>query len=277
MKSCVLFSVNVESVNKLYVLREYLDMLKTHFSDNKIFVGISYKAHITVEDIINEYNLDCEIIRLVDESMHVSSDAASFQLALNIMNQSSEKYDIIWFVHTKGGYNDRDAERKLYLTEFFPQKNYIEEKFKELEYLGVFGYRSIAYSWDKHENFFKIRGSLYNERFVKDLWNDEPTNIFKHSFCELLIIETMYAMKAKIMYTFLEEYPEFLTTPLNKFIDDRYYFEGEICNFIPTRMGYYPATIQKTLLYSNINTQTFVDNWVNKNKLEHFKDYHLTV
>lgn len=277
MKSCVLLSVGVESEDKLYVLRECLDTLKSYFFDSKVFVGINCKAHADIERIVDEYNLNCQTARLVDESMYVAGDPSSFQLALRMMNESVEKYDVVWFMHTKGGHNARNEERRLYLTEFFPKRNYIEEKFKELEKLGVLGYRAVYYNWNDHEHHFKIRGSLYDDRFVKDLWNDAPSKIFKHSFCELIVIETMFAMRAEIMYTFLEEYPEFLDTPINKFMDSRYYFEGEICNFIPTRMGYYPATIQKHLWSSNIDPQSLVNKWIDKNKLEHFRNYHLTV
>jgi hypothetical protein len=78
-------------------------------------------------------------------------------------------------------------------------------------------------------------------------------------------------MKAKIIYDFIEKYPKFLTSKLRK-----YFFECEFCNILPTRLGYYPATILGNYLYYYDITQdlsSLVDTWISENNLSHLKEY----
>lgn len=275
IKSCVVFSVSVASSDKLFVLEEFLDTLQKYYSDTKIFIGINITAHPDIESIIARYDLDCEVQRLKDERLYVSADPAGYQLALKMFLNSKEKFDVIWFMHTKGGYNPRDMERKLYLENFYPKKEYIENKFKQLPKLGVYGYRGIKYDWIHKHPYLQSKRDILTERLVQDIWGDAPSKLFKYSICPLLIIETMFAMRAEIMYKFLEEYPEFLHTPMNKLTQEteaRYYFEGEICNFIPTRMGYYPAVIERNLFLKKEDAQPLVREWISEND---FKEYEL--
>lgn len=270
MKSCVLFACGINSDNKLYVLQEYVDMLTKQFSDCDIYAGINFGSSVQTEHILESAGLNITYERLIDEKFHVTSDASSFQLAMKLMINSGQTYDVVWFVHTKGGHNSRDSIRQLYIQNFFPKRHYIERKFSELEHLGVFGYRAGHYNWN-NEITDKCLG--VSHRIIRDIWDDARIEALPYKFCKYIVIETMFAMKAEILYKYLEAYPDFFDTPINMFPTGRWFIELELCNIIPTRMGYYPVvfddyhhTFRKSLQYT-------IDNWIEENKLEHLKNY----
>jgi hypothetical protein len=53
----------------------------------------------------------------------------------------------------------------------------------------------------------------------------------------------------------------------------RYYFEGEICNFIPTRMGYYPAVMVRQLWASGDDATVPVRQWITENGFDEYLGY----
>lgn len=270
VRSCVLFAVGITEESKLYVLEEYLTMLKDNFSDCDIYTGINYGAHAKVESMLQASGLNVRYQRLLDSTFHVPSDASSYQLALKLMMSSDTEYEVTWFVHTKGGHNERDSIRQLYIDEFFPKRKYIENKFAELEYLGVFGYRAGHYNWNNETN---DKCLSISDRLIRDIWDDEPTTLFPNTFCKYIVIETMFAMRTEILYKYLTEYPEFFTTPINKFPTGRWFIELELCNIIPTRMGYYPVVFYDYDSYIGKDLQFTIDDWVEMNQLIHLKKY----
>ena len=270
MSSCVLFAAGVNADDKLYVLREYVEMLQRNFSDCDIYAGINFGAHSSTESILEDAGLQITYERLEDESFHVTSDASSFQLALKLMMQSHKQYDVVWFVHTKGGHNSRDNIRQLYMDGFFPKRQYIEQKFAELEHLGVFGYRAGHYNWNNEEND-KCLG--VSDRLIRDIWDGIPTETMPHTFCKYIVIETMFAMRSEILHRFVAAYPEFFDTQINKFPTGRWFIELELCNIIPTRMGYYPTVFYDFDNHLLKDLQFTIDDWIEQNKLEHLREY----
>jgi hypothetical protein len=270
LKTCVLFAVGIGPNTKLIVLHEYLTMLKQNFADSKIYAGINLTANLNVEPMLDQSGLDLEFKRVTDPNFHVDSDASAYQLALKMMMESGEKYDVVWFVHTKGGFHERDDIRQLYMENFFPRRKYIETKFEELEHLGVFGYRAGHYNWNNETNDKCLDIS---DRLIRDIWDGKPTPTLPYSYCKYIIVETMFAMKADILYKFLEEYPEFFDTHINRFPTGKWFIELELCNIIPTRMGYYPVVFNDYDDYIHKNLQFTIDNWIEENKLYHLSDY----
>jgi hypothetical protein len=270
MSSCVLFAAGVNADDKLYVLHEYVEMLQQNFSDCDIYAGINLDANHSTESILEDSGLQITYERLQDEIFHVTSDASSFQVALKLMMQSQKKYDVVWFVHTKGGHNSRDSIRQLYMDGFFPKRKYIETKFAELEYLGVFGYRAGHYNWNNEEN---DKCLSISDRLIRDVWDGVSTEVMPYTFCKYIVIETMFAMNAEILYKYLEAYPEFFETPINRFPTGRWFIELELCNIIPTRMGYYPVVFYDYHDGFKKDLQFTIDNWIEENKLDHLQEY----
>ena len=73
MSSCVLFAAGVNADDKLYVLREYVEMLQQNFSDCDIYAGINFGAHSSTESILEDAGLQITYERLEDESFHVTA------------------------------------------------------------------------------------------------------------------------------------------------------------------------------------------------------------
>lgn len=84
----------------------------------------------------------------------------------------------------------------------------------------------------------------------------------------------MFAIRGSILHSFMDNYPEFFTTSLNKFETGRWFIELELCNIVPTRMGYYPATIELGDWAKGESLKPFTDTWIQKNKLNHLEDYY---
>jgi hypothetical protein len=129
MKSCVVFAISIFNRDKLYVLREFLDTFTENFSDCDLYVGINYNSIPEVEQVLQDYSLNMKVVRLLSSELYCGSDASAYQIALKLLKAGIEQYDMYWFAHTKGAVNDRPYERKLYLTELFGDREYIEELF----------------------------------------------------------------------------------------------------------------------------------------------------
>jgi len=267
-KSCIILGVSIEADTKLYVLHEILTMIKLQYSDCKVFIGINYGCNNLVETIIDSYGLDSTYERLLDQSLHTGSDDSAYQLALKLFYADPTQYDVCWFVHTKGGFNSRDVERHTYINDFFSRRNEIETKFQKHEYLGVYGYRAGEYWVDKTN---PVAPHITNS-FMRALWSDEPIiDDFTCEFCHVIIVETMFALNAKLMYKFLNRYSNFFDTKLR-----RYFFECEISNFLSTRSGYYQGIVKGN--WSNgLSMQPMINEWISKNQLAHLETYKQTV
>ncbi len=267
-KSCIILGVSIEADTKLYVLHEILTMIKMQYSDCKVFIGINYGCNHLVEAIIDSYELNSTYERLLDQSLHTASDDSAYQLALKLFYADPTRYDVCWFVHTKGGFNSRDVERHTYIHDFFGRRDQIESKFQNHEYLGVYGYRAGEY-WIDHSN--PVEPHITNS-FMHALWSTEPViDDFTCEFCHVIIVETMFALNAKLMYKFLDRYSNFFDTKLR-----RYFFECEISNFLSTRSGYYQGLVKGNWA-TGASMQPMIDEWISKNQLTYLETYKQTV
>jgi hypothetical protein len=263
-KSCVIFAVSINREDKLYVLHDFLRLIKSKYDDCKVFIGINYDNHIDIENIIDSYNLNTVYERLHDGSKYTASDDSAYQLALKLFYADPIRYDVCWFMHTKGGFNERDVQRKLYIENFYENRLFIESKFSQLPKLGVYGYRAINYFEDPNN---PVRPYITN-KFMEALWNKGPIDNFSCSICKILIIETMFALNASLIYKFLDSYSEeFFNIKLRHF-----FFECEMTNFLATRSGYYPA-IMRGHLMTEANMDPIIDEWIEENQLTHLQEY----
>jgi len=263
IKSCIIFSISIVRDDKLYVLREYLQLIKDLYSECKVFIGINYGSHADIETIIDSYNLNTVYARLTEHYMYTGSDDSAYQIALKLFYQDPTCYDVCWFMHTKGGFNERTVERELYIDKFFTKKDFIESKFAQLTELGVFGYRAGEY-WSDPLN--PVEPHITNN-FMRAFWSDYKIDNFNYTFCKMIIVETMFALRASLLYSFLNTYPEFFYTKLRK-----YFFECEITNFLSTRSGYFPA-ILKGNIFTEASMDPLVDEWIADNNLNHLSKY----
>lgn len=264
IKSCVIFAVSVQKEERLYVLHEFMQLIKMYYSDCKIFIGINYGMHPDIESIIDSYELNVLYKRLSESSMYTASDDSAYQVALKLFYDDPVKYDVCWFMHTKGAFNERPTERGLYINNFYTKRLSIEDKFANLEHLGVYGYRAIDYHGIDPNN--PVEPHITN-RFMKAFWSESNIDNFNARICNVIIIETMFALKASLIYKFLDTYPEFFDTVIRMF-----FFECEISNFLSTRSGYYPAIVTGNA-FTGMKMDAVINKWIADNQLTHLQEY----
>jgi len=82
MKSCIIFSCSIFDTTRLFVLHQFMQTFKKHYSDCDIYIGINPGSVPTVINIIDSYNLNT-IIEHVPIHMYSESDASGYQSALH--------------------------------------------------------------------------------------------------------------------------------------------------------------------------------------------------
>ena len=80
---------------------EFLDVLRRHHADSKIFVGVNHGSCETWYHLLADSGLDLEVCRPGAQNV-TRSEAASYLAALDGFRHSSEQFHLVWFGHTKG-------------------------------------------------------------------------------------------------------------------------------------------------------------------------------
>lgn len=263
MRSCVVFAVSIFHPEKLYVLREFLDTFKTKFSDCDYYIGINYGSISEIEDVVANYGLRAKVIRLTNKALYNGSDASAYQIALTLLRDSKQQYDVCWFAHTKGAVNDRPVERSMYLTDLFGNRQPIEELFQSYSCLGSYALRGVSIGAGGD-----VWASFNNDHYV-EICSNKVTNSLKYTHINWSYIETMYAIKGNAVQAFLENAPqEFYNTK----IQDPCYFEI-IFPWIASRCGYFPYIKNNRCFWGSIDLKDITKQWIEENNLQHLNNY----
>lgn len=78
-----------------------LATLARHHADSKIFVGINHGSCPAWEEAVRRSGLDVEVCPAAT-GITTDSDVAGFLAALDALRRSEERFDLVWFGHTKG-------------------------------------------------------------------------------------------------------------------------------------------------------------------------------
>jgi hypothetical protein len=240
-----------------------MDTFKEHFSDADFYIGINYGSHLLVEPIIESYGLSTNITRLENEDLYCGSDASAYQLALKNLKQSSKKYDIYWFCHTKGSVNSRRYERSLYISELFSKRYDIELMFQNNSMLGSYGLRGVS-SGAAGDQWM----SFNNDHDI-EICSNKKYDSLQYNHINWSYIETMYVIKKEAVESFLK-----LTT--DKFYDekikDKCYFEISF-PWIASRCGYFPYIKQNICFWGHKDLKNITEEWINENNLYNITHY----
>lgn len=264
MKSCVIFAVSIFSEHKLYVLREFLDTFSNNFKDCDFYIGINYGSISYVENVILDYNFNLKMERLNDSNLYCKSDASVYQLALRLLKESGNSYDMCWFAHTKGGVNERDVERNIYIKDLYEKRYEIENFFNINDNIGSYGLRGLGPVgaggdvWANFNNDHHIE--ICSNKIVGDL---------KYTHVNWSYIDTMYVIKGSIVNYFLQISPiNFYKTKIN----EPCYFEV-IFPWIASRCGYFPYVKQEKSYWGDNNLKNITNEWIEENNLFELKKY----
>ena len=257
--SCVIFSCTILSIERLFVLQDFIKEFKKDFIDCDFYVGINHNSIREVEATITSSNLKLKGMMRATEDLYTNSDASGYQLALKLAKLSSTEYETYWFIHTKSGVNEHsDYLRQWYIDNFLAHRYYIENFLQKHTNIGSYGMLSRAYNPKEH----------YQEQ-------DTEINLFKNvlssdlpcTHANFFYIHTIYAIKGILVDKFFN-----LTTDIwfNMRLD-RYYFEG-IFPFIVSRLGYFPYVSNSIDLEGN-NIVELNRLWIAENKLDAYTNY----
>lgn len=212
------------------MLKDFIDSFKIHHKESHFYVGINYNSIREVESILDSSGLNITKIRLERADLYTGSDASAYQIALKLLKESNNRYQLYWFCHTKGAVHNKTKIRELYIKELFSKEEQIRNLFQRKERLGTYALRGASKSatgikWDSFIADHYI--ALSENKITKEL----PRKHVNWSY-----IETMFVMRGELVDLFLElSKTEFYDTK----IENRYYFEI-VLPWICTRAGYFP-------------------------------------
>jgi len=262
MKTCVIYAASIFDVTKLNVVDDFFSMFKTHFHDADFYIGINYSSIPTLEDEIRKHGLNCQFRRLENANLYTKTDASAYQIALQLLRESGNTYDIYWFAHTKGSVNAREGVRSLYFDEMFSQRKVIEDMFEKNPLLG---------SWGLRGNSISAAGVEWKNYNV-DLYVPICVNVlnppFNYTHINWSYIETLYVLKKEAVEAYLKVLPEqFFNNTLNP-----WYFET-VMAWVPSRCGYFPYVKIKKDFWERCDLTTITKQWIDENKLTQLEGY----
>jgi hypothetical protein len=205
----------------------YLGLLRYYHPDSKLFIGMNHGSDPAWEGNFRESGLDAEV-RWARPEVGDFWDATGFQTALEGFHLNNERFDLVWFGHTKGG---SQAEFSTYvLWRFAVQRNYwtrraaVESMFEDPK-IGVFAPHWCPLpppSWGPEFSAFL---HIYRDRCA-------PLGLHARG--------TFYVMRDQIVRDFCDAVGcEFFRTPLGAFGASRYLFEIGIPS-VASMQGYEP-------------------------------------
>jgi hypothetical protein len=252
-KSCILFACTILSEDRLHVLTEFIEQFQLNFSDSDLFIGINPGSIPVVEELILDSGLRIKAMSRVSEELYTESDASAYQLALNLLKQSGDRYEYCWFVHTKGGVNSHsDYLRKWYIDNFLEDRFRIENLMRDFPNIGSYAMLGVEFDCNR----------TYSEQDeLLPIFSKEVTKDFPFPFIEYFYIHTLYVIKGNIMENFFSILPqEWFNTKLN-----RYYFEG-VFPFLVSRTGYLPF-LSNTRSMNGVDLKAVQSSWILNNNL----------
>jgi hypothetical protein len=212
----------------------YLGLLRYHHPDSRIFLGVNHGSHPEPIAAVRESGLDVEICH-VPPQIDVNSDAGGFLAALAAFARCEERFDLVWFGHTKGASraDDRDYRHTRFLQErrFWARRAEVETIFAEPT-IGLFAPQFIpppTYPWSG-----PWRG-----------WLDELAalqRIYRARYPPLGLnaLDTFFVLRAEIVRAFCDAVsPWFFQTDPADYGASRWFFEMAFPS-IASMQGYEP-------------------------------------
>jgi len=248
--SCVILACSIFSKDRLFVLREFLKSIEKNFSESDVYIGINYSSIAEVEEVIKEYNINCTLSRLEDESRYSQSDASAYQLALKLLKDSNKKYEYYWFVHTKSGVNSHsDYLRTWYIEKLIGRKTHIEDFLSHNRDFGSYGLLGLEF--DENRNYQETDTEIH-------LFENIKTEALKYNHAPFFYIHSLYVVNRDCIQTFFDNISDrWFSSKL-----DRYYFEG-VFPFVVSRSGYIPYLANRISCIGT-DLKPIIDNWISK-------------
>ena len=215
MKHCVVFAAFCPPTDVARrVSAVTIERLKAHHAESDIYIGFQPDAD---PDIQNAYVASGLKVRCCDVEQHlvIDSDASAFIAALALLRSSTERYDVIWFAHTKG------ASR-----ETFEEYNYVRDNLDR----NFWSRRSEAEAILRNPTIGVIGQHLiaahHQEHLVSAERLHQLAKLPYRGLC-FTIFQTHYVMSGRVVHAFLNSCEEkFFSSHLKHELGfSRFFFE----------------------------------------------------
>jgi hypothetical protein len=212
----------------------YLGLLRYHHPDSRIFLGVNHGSHPDPVAAVLASGLDVQVCPVAPE-IDVTSDAGGFLAALEAFQRSDERFDLVWFGHTKGA-SRADAPyyrhiRLLLERRFWARRAEIETIFADPR-IGLFAPQfnpSPTYPWPG-----PWRGWLDELAALQRIYRD------RYPPLGLNALDTFFVLRGEILRAFCDAvWPWFFRTDPADYGASRWFFEMAFPS-IATMQGYEP-------------------------------------
>ncbi|MBU1349404.1 class I SAM-dependent methyltransferase [Patescibacteria group bacterium] len=215
-RTAVVFASYIPDGDGLQLGRKYLEAMKKGFSDCDIYIGIN-PSPMEAEWI---ETIKCLLPKakwqVTPGALTLDSDASAYQTALHVLKGEKNKYDLVWFGHTKGVVSKRYNIAERYINEFFGKREEIEKIFDFPKY-GCYGLEAAIRPYPLEDYI-----SEYFDRKISQL--------------DIMYLYSFYVLRGDIIDKFLENCQDSF---FSKKINDRYYFERDFYQY-SFNLGYLP-------------------------------------
>jgi hypothetical protein len=212
----------------------YLGLLRYHHPDSRIFLGVNHGSEPTLVEAATAMGLDIQICPVAPE-IAVNSDVGGFLAALEGFYRSPERFDLVWFGHTKGASQPRYADYRLlrYWQErgFWARRDAVEERFRD----PTIGLWTMNYNltptypfprpWQGWDDELAALQRIYRDRFP-------PVG--------LNALDTFFVLRAEIVRAFCDAVGDgFFRLDPHEYGASRWFFEMAFPS-IASMQGYEP-------------------------------------
>lgn len=207
------------------VLEENLRLLAQYHGDSRVFVGLQPDFDPQAEALLR--NASFEVGR-VDPRGVVDSDLSGYVRALDLLRRSGDRFDVLWFAHTKGAsrktFEEYDFIREILEREFWSRRADAERVFAD-DVTGVIGYHLAPAQFD-HQ--------------VSDAHRLRQMVRLTESFVPFTLFQSHPIFRGEVVHRFLDRVDErFFSENLLDLHFDRFFFESTFPS-IATMLGYEP-------------------------------------
>jgi hypothetical protein len=213
----------------------YLGLLRYHYADSKIFVGVNHGSDPGWTDALLASGLDIEIAH-APPHIRVTSDVGGFLAALGAYARHPEEFDLVWFGHTKGAsrrtYSEYLAFRYQHDRRFWARRDDVDRIFGDPD-IGLFSHRYGLSDSSPDATRVPWRG-------LGEI--DALQRVYRHTFAPLGLWawETVFVMRDSIVRQFCRAVgPDFFLLDPARYGAGRWWFEAAFPS-IASMQGFEP-------------------------------------
>ena len=252
MKTAVVFAAYINDARYFAMFEKNMELFLSEMHDSKFYVGINACKHqLEIIRYFKMHKLDFKYA-ITDARLTLPTDASAYQTALSLMQKDNEKFDLIWFSHTKGSNSQQYNDLVAQLIELYLKKENVAKHFLAHPKCGLYATSGVVYP--------KVRPFI--NRYAT----------FRYPPLLLSPLYSCYAIRGKLVRNFLTKCNDIFFTEK---LPNGHFFEFDFPQ-ITFQQGYVPYVQQivqvhhaelQTIKSTPQSYQGVLDKWMDQNKL----------